>query len=212
MHLPSPRDKCSVQHRSILVKPSLLFSQVSDQYCGRHWLLIVYWNGAHVGRARPLETLADIVALAYLRTGAPSSRELEAYARKYGHRLTHTTINTIASGTYAARPKEHTLRALAYLSGVEYNRVREAAGLRPRVGPSVAEQMPPDVDELEAEPRQALVELARVLLNLQRQARGVPEVDGETGVSVATLSDLGVAPDNHTSEASTRRIGHRSDK
>lgn len=135
------------------------------------------------------ETLTDVVRLAYTRTGASSSRQLEAYARRHNHALTHTTINQIMSGTYPARPKERTLRALAFLSGVLYNDVRVLVGLPPKVGRSLADQLPPDVDELEPRPRAVLVDMARVLLDLQRRDG---DGAGERGVSIASLRDLGL--------------------
>lgn len=152
-------------------------------------------------------TLTDVVRLAYTRTGASSSRRLEAYARRHGHTLTHTTINQISAGTYASRPGEKTLRALAFLSGVPYNDVRVVAGLPPKVGRSLADQLPPDVDELEARPRAVLVDMARVLLDLQR--RDVPGAGEERGVSVATLSDLGIV--GATGRNGTDRVDRTGD-
>lgn len=135
-------------------------------------------------------TLADVVRLAYTRTGITASRRLEEYARKHGHALTHTTLNKIMAGTYPARPKEQTLRALAFLSGVPYNDVRVIAGLPSKMGRSLADQLPPDVDELEPRPRMVLIEMARVLLELQHRQ---DDQHNDSGISVASLRDLGLS-------------------
>lgn len=142
---------------------------------------------------QPPRTLAEVVDLAYARTGATSSRQLEAYARKHGHVVTHSTLNNIRSGTYPSRPKAKTLEALAFLSGVSLNSVRNAAGLPPKLGRSLADQLPPDVDELEARPRAALVEMARVLLEMQRRELDESHPQHDFGVSTASARDLGLS-------------------
>lgn len=138
---------------------------------------------------RPL-TLAAVVDLAFVRTGASSSRQLQDYAERNGFELTHSTINLIRKGTYPSRPKDKTLTALAFLAGMPVNPVRELAGLKPRVGPSFADQLPPDVDDLGPKPRAALIEMARTMLELQRRQA---DETHETGVSVASLADLGLS-------------------
>lgn len=139
-------------------------------------------------------TVREIIGLAYVKTGATSSRRLAEYSKRYGHSLAPSTLNDMQNGEYSRKPLNPTIRALSFLSGVPENDVREAFGLPAKVGRPLADQLPPDVDELGPRPRAALVEMARVLLDLQRQAdEGRGGGEGEDGVSTASLADLGIA-------------------
>jgi hypothetical protein len=165
---------------------------VSDQYSEPHLLLIKTFGRPSV---RQPQSLAEVIDLAYTRTGASSGRELEAYAHKHRHKITHTTINAMRHGTYPSKPTPKTLEALAFLSGCNLTAVRKAAGLsRGAVaGRRFADQLPPDVDDLEARPRAVLLEMARVLLDMQRRGVDVTHVDHDSGVSVASLADMGLS-------------------
>lgn len=122
------------------------------------------------GLERDLGSLAEVVDLAFERTGATSARRLATYAKEHNHVITATTLNAIRAGTYPAKPRPRTLEALAYLSGRSLNEVRKAADLPVRIRRSFADQLPPDVDELRPESREALLSMARVMLDMQRRS------------------------------------------
>lgn len=133
-------------------------------------------------------SLAEVVELAFTRTGASSSRALEEYAHRNGFELTHSTINLIRKGSYPSRPKDKTLESLSFLSGVPLDTVRALAKLPAKAIISFAAQLPPDVDELEPRPRAALLEMARLLLDFQRRGAST-----DAGVISASLKDLGLS-------------------
>ncbi|HEY9417924.1 MAG TPA: hypothetical protein VIQ30_24455, partial [Pseudonocardia sp.] len=66
------------------------------------------------------------------------------------------------------------------------------------------DQLPEDIDDLEAAPRATLLDLARVMLDLQKREPAVIREGEETGVSVASLSDLGLSGE-------PKVTGHRTD-
>jgi hypothetical protein len=143
-------------------------------------------------------SLAEVVELAFTRTGATSSRRLQEYASRHSYELTHSTINLIRKGVYPSRPKDKTIEALAFLSGVHMDTVRKLADLPPMANVPFAEQLPPDVDELEARPRAALLELARLMLDLQRRQGDVTQ----RGQWSASLEDLGLSGEQFNTEIS----------
>lgn len=147
-------------------------------------------------------TLAGIVELAFTRTGVTSSRRLEDYAHRHDQEISHGTINLIRKGSYPSRPKDSTLKALAFLSGVPINEVRRAAELPPRPAISFADQLPPDVDDLPPRARTALLELARVMLDMQRR-HGDSDANHDSGVSIASLADLGLSGEHLNSSNPT---------
>jgi hypothetical protein len=113
------------------------------------------------------ESLRDIALLAQKRHGG-AGREMERIADQAGKSMSQTTFDRMISGQYRSRPKEQTLEALAYLAGVSLKRVYEAAG-RKYVAAKFADQLPPDVDELDQDQREALIYAARAFLKTNRE-------------------------------------------
>jgi hypothetical protein len=149
------------------------------------------------------QTLAQVVELAFVRTGASSSRAMQEYAQRHDFELTHSTINLIRKGTYPSRPKDKTLQALSFLAGVPLNTVRSLAQLPPKTLHPFAAQLPPDIDELEPRPRAALLEMARLMLDLQRRQGDEARQDHDFGVSTASLADLGLSGEEVRNARST---------
>ena len=109
------------------------------------------------------QTLRDLVLEAKQKRGA-SVRQLAFAAQEHGFKVTGTTLNGIAAGTYKSEPREVTVRAIAWLAGVSVEDAFTAAGL-PVPGPPFADELPPGVDKLSPKARRAVIELLRVLVD-----------------------------------------------
>ena len=96
-----------------------------------------------------------------------SGRKLSLLAQKHGFSLNYTTLNSIRSGTYKARPSEDTLRALAWLAGVPEEVAFTLAGRR-APGPPLAEELPPGSDYLSPKARKVVIDLLRVLVTAEQ--------------------------------------------
>ncbi|UTM47083.1 hypothetical protein [Glutamicibacter mysorens] len=105
-----------------------------------------------------------------------SVRQLASLAQGAGHKVTYTTLNHIRGGTYKSTPGAPTLRAIAYLAGVEESVAFAAAG-QPVPGPPLADELPPGADNLSPKSRKAVVEMVRVLVDLESStnAQRTPE-------------------------------------
>lgn len=112
------------------------------------------------------KSLKELVELAVQRHDA-SGLALSQIARKAGHPITYTTLNAIRQGTYKSVPREVTLRALAWLAGVDASVAFTAAG-QPVPGPPFAEELPPGVDNLPPKARKAAIDMLRVLVDLNQ--------------------------------------------
>lgn len=110
-------------------------------------------------------SLKELAQLVFDMQGT-SARQVAQRAEKRGYRLTHTTINQMRAGTYKSVPKEETLRALADLAGVSVETAFHAAGL-PVPGPPLADELPPGSDNLSPKSRAAVIQMLRVLIDLE---------------------------------------------
>lgn len=154
-------------------------------------------------------TLQDLARLASERHDGKRGRALGRIAAKHGLTLTYTTFDNIYSGKYMSTPKRETVDALAYLAGVTKKTAYVAAGLPLPLSP-FAEQLPPDVDTLDADQRRVLIEMARVLVKQNKQIHDLEKAgDGDGNAtpmnhaagSAATNPDfLGLAADESASE------------
>ncbi|WP_190263643.1 hypothetical protein [Glutamicibacter nicotianae] len=95
-----------------------------------------------------------------------SARQLAFKAQDAGFKITYTTLNQIRSNTYKFTPGEATIKAIAYLAGVEESVAFAAAG-QPVPGPPLADELPPGADNLSPKSRKAVVEMVRVLVDLE---------------------------------------------
>lgn len=111
------------------------------------------------------QSLRDLVELA-IQYRDTSGLGLSQLASSNGYRITTTTINAIRQGVYKSTPREGTLRALAWLAGVDASVAFTAAG-QPVPGPPFAEELPPGVDNLSPKARKAVLDMLRVLVDLE---------------------------------------------
>lgn len=112
------------------------------------------------------ETLGGLVRRALADRGV-SGRQLAALAEKAGHRVTHTTLNHLAAGTYRYAPSPETIRAIAWAAGVSESVAFAAAGV-PMPGPPFSAELPPGVDYLSQPSRRAAVEILRALVRAEQ--------------------------------------------
>lgn len=111
------------------------------------------------------ETLKGLIEMAIERHQT-SARQLAFKAQEAGFKIVYTTINQIRNGIYKSKPSEVTLKAIAYLAGVEESVAFTAAG-QPVPGPPLADELPPGADNLSPKSRKAVVEMVRVLVDLE---------------------------------------------
>ncbi|MGP5219399.1 hypothetical protein [Arthrobacter rhombi] len=95
-----------------------------------------------------------------------SGRRLADAAQGKGFKVTHATLNSILGGTYKSTPSVETIRAIAWLAGVSDEVAFTAAG-QPVPGPPLADELPPGTDNLSPKSRKAVIEMLRVLIDLE---------------------------------------------
>lgn len=111
------------------------------------------------------QTLKDLVLLAVDRHKT-SGRQLAMRAQAHGFDITVTTINHLKAGTYKYNPSAETIRAIAWLAGVDDSVAFEAASQR-IPGPPFSKELPEDVDHLSPRSRKIILELTRALIDME---------------------------------------------
>lgn len=137
---------------------------------------------------KPTNSLPELIDLAVSKHKT-SVRQMSFTAQKNGYRVTATTLNQIRNGSYKSKPSKETLAAIAWLAGVDETLVYAAAG-QPVPGPPLADELPPGADLLSPKSRKAVVEMVRVLVDLEAGSNGKQE-DSEPGNSTGPR---GLAP------------------
>ncbi|WP_284250367.1 hypothetical protein [Litorihabitans aurantiacus] len=116
------------------------------------------------------QTLQTLVRQA-LETRKVSGRRLADLAGRAGLKVTHTTLNHLAAGTYKFAPSPETIRAVAWLAEVSEEDAFAAAGV-PVPGPPFSDELPPGVDYLSPRSRRAVIEVLRALVEAEREEVG----------------------------------------
>lgn len=83
-----------------------------------------------------------------------SGRQLALMAQRKGFTITPATVNRVRSGTYPAKPGRETVRALAWLAGVNEDSAFRMAEI-PTLAASPADESLPELDGLPAKAREA---------------------------------------------------------
>ncbi|WP_136017932.1 hypothetical protein [Arthrobacter silvisoli] len=128
------------------------------------------------------QSLRDLVDLA-VRRHDTSIRQLSFKAQEHGFRLAGTTLGNIRTGAYKSAPTTETIRAIAWLAGVSEAVAFTAAG-QPVPGPPFADDLPPGVDNLSPKSRKVIIEMARVLVDLEKNANASSTEDPEQPADV----------------------------
>lgn len=131
------------------------------------------------------QTLRELVEQAVSRHST-SVRQLSFLAQKAGFRVVSTTLNQIRNGTYKSVPTDDTIKAIAWLAGVNEEVAFTAAG-QTVPGPPLAEELPPGADNLSPKARKAILDTVRVFVDLEaenndarKHARGTQQPNGST--------------------------------
>lgn len=143
--------------------------------------------------ADELRTLQDLAQLATDRHDGKRGRALGREAAKHELTLSYTTFDNILAGKYMSTPKRETVDALAYLAGVPKETAYRVAGLPLPMAP-IADQLPPDVDILDADQRRALIEMARVLVKQNRRIHELEKAGEGNADSPTPMNQAGGKP------------------
>lgn len=95
-----------------------------------------------------------------------SIRQLGFAAQDAGYRVVGTTLGRIRAGRYESVPSAETIRAITWLAGVDESVAFESAG-QPVPGPPLADELPPDTDNLSPKSRKVVVDMIRVCVGLE---------------------------------------------
>lgn len=108
------------------------------------------------------KSLMDLIEVAVKRHDGASSRRLADIAQQAGHDVSHNTLNRLRQGTYASRPADASVRAIAYLAEVPETMAFAAIGVRP---PTTEHYQVPDVAQrMNTQQRKALDALLRAFV------------------------------------------------
>jgi|GEM_PF-3629049 len=109
--------------------------------------------------AKTSKSLIDLIEIAATRHGGASGRRLAELAQRAGHDISHATLNRLRQGTYATRPSDASIRAIAFLADVSENIAFAAAGVS---APAAAVyQAPAEAQRMTTRQRKAVDELIR---------------------------------------------------
>jgi hypothetical protein len=108
------------------------------------------------------KSLIDLIDIAAQRHGNASGRRLAELAQRAGHDISHATLNRLRQGTYASRPSDVSIRAIAFLADVSENTAFLAAGVTTPA--AVAYQPPRETQRMNTRQRKALDELIRAFV------------------------------------------------
>lgn len=134
-----------------------------------------------------------------------SVRQLGFLAQEAGFKIVGTTLGHIRGGRYKSTPSDDTIRAIAWLSGVEDSVAFVAAG-QPVPGPPLADELPPGADHLSPKSRKAVVEMVRVLVDLEAGHNA----ERTTTQDNSTRTLRAVAPTSDTSQGQ-KTVPHEAD-
>lgn len=148
------------------------------------------------------KTLKELVELA-AEVRSASGLGLSQLADRNGLRITTTTINAIRQGTYKSVPREATLRALAWLADVDASVAFTAAG-QSVPGPPFAEELPPGVDNLPPKARKVVIDMLRVLVDLNQDAAHASNTEDQE--QPADVGGAGAEPSNSRARQKTGTV------
>jgi hypothetical protein len=121
--------------------------------------------------AKTSKSLIDLIEIAATRHDGASGRRLAELAQRAGHDISHATLNRLRQGTYATRPSDASIRAIAYLADVSENVAFAAAGVSAPA--AVTYQAPAEAQRMSTRQRKALDELIRAFAADDKPAPGV---------------------------------------
>lgn len=129
------------------------------------------------------KSLMDLIEIAAKRRDGASGRRLAELAQQAGHDISHATLNRLRQGTYASRPTDASIRAIAYLAEVPETVAFAAVGVRPPAADQY--QIPVEAQRMSTRQRRALDELLRAFV-VEQASQSAPGL----GVLLAARDEL----------------------
>lgn len=114
------------------------------------------------------KTLKDLLEQAKVNHDVTSGRALADLTHGREHSIDRTQVNQILAGTYKSELRPSTIRAIAWLAGVDEAEAFAAAE-QPLPGPPFAKELPPHADYLTPNQRHAVITVIRALLSSAEQ-------------------------------------------
>lgn len=136
--------------------------------------------------SRTSRSLMDLIDIAVKRHDGASGRRLADLAQQAGHDISHATLNRLRQGTYASRPTDASIRAIAYLAEVPETVAFAAVGVRPPAAEQY--QVPAEAQRMSTRQRRALDELLRAFVIEQ-----APPAAPSFGALLAARDELAAA-------------------
>ncbi|UEA54894.1 hypothetical protein LK468_08905 [Mycobacteroides abscessus] len=109
--------------------------------------------------------MVELIESAVRRHDGASGRRLAEIAQRGGHEVSHATLNRLRQGTYASRPSDTSIRAIAYLAEVPETVAFAAAGVRPPMADRY--EPPAEAQRMTTPQRKALNQLLRAFVGDQ---------------------------------------------
>jgi hypothetical protein len=109
-------------------------------------------------------TLKDLLEQAKVTRGVTSGRALADLTQGRENTIDRTQVNQLLAGTYKSVLRPSTIRAIAWLAGVDEAEAFAAAN-QPVPGPPLARELPPGADYLSGSQRSAVITVIRALLS-----------------------------------------------
>lgn len=151
-------------------------------------------------------SLVELIEAAVRHHDGASGRRLAEIAQRGGHDVSHATLNRLRQGTYASRPSDASIRAIAYLAEVPETVAFAAAEVR---APMAERYEPPvEAQRMTTPQRKALDQLLRAFLGNQVRVNDVDGMDFSRLLAVRQQLAMAVTQDdaNALSEASRQAI------
>lgn len=149
------------------------------------------------------KSLMDLIEIAVKRNGGVSGRRLAEIAQQAGHDISHATLNRLRQGTYASRPTDASIRAIAFLAEVPETVAFAAVGVRP---PATEQYLlPAEAQRMDTRQRRALDELLRAFVVPQ-----APPAAPNFGALLAARDQLDAALTASGDEASPIAVAARA--
>ncbi|SKU91890.1 Uncharacterised protein [Mycobacteroides abscessus subsp. abscessus] len=139
-------------------------------------------------------SLVELIESAARRHDGASGRRLAEIAQRGGHEVSHATLNRLRQGTYASRPSDTSIRAVAYLAEVPETVAFAAAGVR---APMTERYEPPaEAQRMSTPQRKAVDQLLRAFLGDQVPANRIDGVDFSPLLAIREQLDAAAAADD----------------
>ncbi|BAP95720.1 hypothetical protein [Mycobacteroides abscessus] len=148
-------------------------------------------------------SLVELIESAARRHDGASGRRLAEIAQRGGHEVSHATLNRLRQGTYASRPSDTSIRAIAYLAEVPETVAFAAAAVRPPMADRY--EPPAEAQRMTTPQRKAIDQLLRAFIGDHVPVNRVDGVDFSKLLAVREQLATAVAHDDAVALLETGR-------